>query len=166
MYITKPASVFTQRHELWVTLSCSTQSNLHFLSLSRPCLMRRPDYHAPSDGGAHREGVQHPGEEVEGVQRGADTPARPPPPRYQGHLRVQTPCRLHQLRWQLLFLGKPDPSTRTPQGLLQPPVTPWLPQVQGSFPLSNEEGLLLRALRNGLSVPTCSNIKPGTRRQP
>lgn len=51
--------------------------------LSHP---RRPDYHPPCDRGAHREGVQHPGEEVEGVQGGADAPARPAPSRHQGHL--------------------------------------------------------------------------------
>lgn len=54
--------------------------------LSHPRLTRRPDYHPPCDRGAHREGVQHPGEEVEGVQRGADAPARPAPSWHEGHL--------------------------------------------------------------------------------
>lgn len=104
-------------------------SYLHFLCLYCPCLLCRPDCHTPCDGGAHREGVQHPSEEVEGVQRGADTPARTSPSRHEGHLWIQTPCCLHQLRRQLLFPREPNPSTRTPQVLLQPPLTPWLPQV-------------------------------------
>lgn len=55
---------------------------LHFLPPSAP----PSGHHAVRDRGAHREGVQHPGEEVERVQGGADAPAGPPPPRHPGHL--------------------------------------------------------------------------------
>lgn len=137
--------------------------------VSHPRVTRHPDYHPPRVRGAHREGVQHPGEEVEGVQRRADAPARPAPSRHEGHLWVQAPCRLHQLWWQLFFPGEPSPSTGTPQVLFQPPLTPWLPQVQGSFPLPNQEGFLLGAIRNrrpAASVATCRDIEPGARTQP
>lgn len=145
-------------------MSCSAQSCcVHFLCLSHP------DYLASRDRGTHRKGVQHPGEEVEGVQRGADSPARPPLSRHEAHLRVQTACGLHQLWRQLLFSGKPSSSAWAPQELLQSPLPPWIPQIQGSLSLTIQEGFLLWAIRNGapaslVTIP--GYMEPGTRPQP